>query len=423
MEYIWGPLSDADISSLKERYQADLMPRLSSSHKPKTPDKVEMRQLAAAIGIIAQPEFHDLSVLPKVTGLHELHFAHIDFSALPIDELFNGGLEEVIFEDIDAGFILRRQESGVRLFTRNPSLLKELESLDAPEYWGHDELQRFLTSVTAGDFAVTHLSLGNSHLTAQPILDLLKTLPDGGWYLKDSSGSRGYHVVKLELRDGNIVDLRAPATAERLFAEAGNDTQNVDPAVALALIVGSVFGRRALISNALLEKEIPTEVVGGVRAEPRALFAFSGGEPSYLCGYSKRTAADSISVNIAQGGEGEAYRTTFSNIIRHYTGLEGEALEVATETAVRRFKQQSSEFASAYINLARTKDYRYGPLFAVDLAPVWNKETSEIEFVLMEVQPEPMTSGALGVLPADEQAQVDLFNERMAKLEELEARC
>ncbi len=94
--------------------------------------------------------------------------------------------------------------------------------------------------------------------------------------------------------------------------------------------------------------------------------------------------------------------------------MSSEDIDCAVEETVGTLKQQAGAFALEFARVAQERSFFYGPVFAIDVCPVWNAANQKIEFHLLEVQAEPGTEGAAGNIPPDEQLAVDEYNQRVA---------
>lgn len=387
-----------------------------SSHKPVTADKVESREMAASVGILPQPEWFDLRNCLNFQ-CHRVSFKGISFTNLPLADLFDNTnqLKAIQFEDPKKGFRISARDNSFVIETENPQVERILGKSGTE--LREEELLIRLAQLSDSPYSVTHFSTSNDQIRREQLRDILLTLDDGVWFLKSVDGARGNHVVKMKIEGGNITSSSVSELQKDLFQEkTGKNYNETEPVE----IVEHMFCPRnsdlVAVTKGIIEKGINTESVDGVLSEQRVVFAFNG-EPYYLCSYSKVIAGKDRLPNLSQGGEGEAVRTSFERILRAHN-IPEENVESKIQETVERLKSSVTEFAIAFNREAKERGYHYGPVFAVDVCPVWNEEKQQIDYTLLEVQPGPGTEGAAGNVPEDEQQLIDDYNRGIEEFED-----
>jgi len=383
-----------------------------------TADKYQTREMARAIAIFEQPDYRSV---PIVNGAepHRLCFTHIDFSSLPLEQLPTIGaakgseIAALVFENDTAGFVVTSAGSRLQVRSDNPEIQAALRlDADGLGEFEPEALRAALMQLTASSYTVTHVSDANPHLGPEIVRAELRGLPGGTYFVKDKDGSRGNQVIKIRTEQGEIAEARIPELPRSVFLQHnGKPAEEATPRE----IVDFMLRSSGPLQSPLIESGIPTEKIDGVLTEFRVVFVFEGGEPRYLMAYSKvtRDEAGDVVPNRSQGGEAEPLRTSLRRILSARIPRTSDELDADVESHARRLKDEVQDFALKFAVLARERSFFYGPVFAVDLCPVWNARHQGIDFHLLEVQAGPGTEGAAGNLPPDEQLMVDEYNRRV----------
>jgi hypothetical protein len=385
-------------------------------------DKVQMRQMAAEVGVLKQPLWRPLSSFNGAEP-HTISFTGFDFSKLPLEELQSSDakVRSLLFESLEQGFRIAAYHDVFVVESRASLVRSVLGITNTHLELSREELTERLAQLEKSSFKVKHLASFNPTLSTDILRSELRHEPDGMYFLKDINGSRGYHVARIHLKDGAVTQVDLPACHYEMMSNRGiNLCRPPAPSELFEYLTSSEDPIGAPIKNPMIERAIATQTIEGVWAEPRALF-YSNGGPVYLCSYSKLgREAHNVVPNRAQGGDAEPIYNSFHRILSARTELRGAELEVAIANTIARYKDQVQLFAREYMRVANKQLRFYGPLYAIDVCPVWAEEAGEIEFYLLEVQAGPGTVGAYGNLPQDEQAHVDRYNREVEERESME---
>ena len=390
-----------------------------SRNKPQTADKIFTRVLAGKIDLIKQPEWHSLAHIPSYKG-SDIIFQNIDLSLLPIarDQDTESLPHTIIFEDQKSGFVLNYKSGFYTLQSNNQRVLEafshQLDNLKP------SQVEAQLKILSSKGFSIQSIVHDTSSLRREFLIETFTKLPDGKWFVKDVDGSLGNHVASFEIKVGKIIEIDIPTSqkdryyehTDKSYAESSLEEQ-------LDFVFTGKDQTFPMIDSAILEKAIPTEKIKGIIAEPRVCMFYENARPKYLCSYSKCSIQDQTEVNKAQGGESESVENSFKRILRKRNVSE-DRLATLVEQSINKMKEQATEFALEFNSLIKERNFHYGPLFAIDLCPVWNAKAQEIDFVLLEVQPEPGTVGVKGNIPPDEVKAVHAYDESISNLYDFE---
>ncbi len=157
------------------------------------------------------------------------------------------------------------------------------------------------------------------------------------------------------------------------------------------------------IETPILEEEIPvaryTTKVGREKCEFRAIF--QGIEsPQLVATYAKASLKD-IAANISIAGRGRHTVQVIRGIMQQNLSGTLEQAEINTKAAqtLKRFEETVGNFARQFT--AELTDPTKLQDFAVDTVPVWNEQTQNIDFYLLEVQ---YSYGYTGLAAVDPEA-------------------
>jgi hypothetical protein len=378
-------------------------PRKPRQGKAQTLNKLEGRLAAESLGVLMQPEFHDLTYIlgpDKVI----VQISSIDYSNLPLERLFSTDYQLTIINvDLgDARLTFAKESGGVAMrYQQGSEASQEVKVHSLKQLQQTPIFQQTLHSPRS------YVTRGLAELRVAQFFEKLSSLDDGIWFLKDVNGSCAHSVVKLELSQGVVTKVDCSSYAEECWSKlVAAGTPNTAPAK-LAYLVSSL-NPLPTIYWALLERAIPSERIEGRLAEPRLLFYFDG-PVKYLCSWSKVAQPGELFPNRSQGGGAEPTRDSVARIVKRHRP---EA--VVTEDQVNKHRAdlitKVSEFATAFGDFSGDCQLHYGPLFAIDVALVWNQELGCIDPWLIEIQSGPGSEDTIGMLPDDEQQHVDEYN-------------
>lgn len=253
--------------------------------------------------------------------------------------------------------------------------------------------------------------------------DLMGTLrsafrEEGTYYLKSARTSGGQGILRVSHRDGDLaIETESPDAvliledlyemycscgevwSEPCFRESAKQLRQgfEDPAL---YILARYIER---MDCPIIEREVPGERVFSERerAEFRLIF-----QDEKLAGMYTKVSPRDIAANISLSGRGVAAPEVLADIFaRRLLGRSPEEIQSATEHAVARLQEVSTKFAHQLIEHFKTEGQILDD-FAIDLIPVWNEETQDLNLYLLEVQ---YSYGYSGLTAVDSVAAHDVW--------------
>jgi hypothetical protein len=391
--YLWGPI-DSDITSKIALFHENQL-----GVERRFIGKIMQRELAREIGIFKQPiEWHDLRSL-RLEQEHTIRFSKIDFSNLPVEELFAQGanVNVILFDDVDNGFALVRDGNHcVKLLSHNQGI-HDSAAFQSGLFNSPAEIRQFLTKLSQS-FVLEKYAYNSDYESSEPIVQAIKKLADGTWYLKSNFGTLAEKVVKLSLLNGKIVSSERPKAIERQTQEQSYHLARTSPEERVRNLLS---GR---LDSPFIEREVDSFAISKeTKAEPRAVFAVINGKPVLLFIISKKSN-DNVAANLAQGGVAESIEATIVRIAKENQCLGSMGLNEFVEKEIINLTNACNRFAVRFFELLNEKDLPKMEIFSLDLIPDWNNDENCIDYWLVEVQDFPDVSGALTTVS---QAQLD----------------
>lgn len=392
------------IPSAKEVYHSDVS---ASERIWAERDKVADRRLAEEIGILKQPRYLDSRDFNR--SLQSISYSTIDLSAFPRDEaILNaqpGQDKIVVFENAWKGFCILHVEGKAFVASFNPRIDAAIQSagLHVPnETLNAKAFEEFLSSLERDQhiFSKSVVEEGGSQtsdhhrsIDATALAQLVASHNEGPLYLKSARTSGGTCILKIwrDPTEGLVIESNSPEIKERLsrmestlrkllaFPNSpqfliGQAGSALEPTKFLEGLIHSVHAP-------ILEEEIPMAPCMKGRAEPRIIYQRGGDLKLERTGTYCKYSESNVAANVALGGRGISVEEAIQHILI--------AQEVEPSKLAEEVERTQSALFKAADEFALEFGKRHGTWlrqFAVDIAFVWNKETSQLDFYLIEVQ-------------------------------------
>jgi len=381
-------------------------------------DKIFDRDFSVESGIFENPKSLDLRWLQNLGLEQAITFKIRGFAGFPVKKIVKsiGERKSFIFENVVDGFSIRTDGKGIVISSRNP-LAKEAirETMDVKD--PEKRIREFLRNLAMRDYSVT--KIGWQEVDLNPLYDAI-LMTKNPLYLKASSTGGGWMVarlwrdengrVALKSDDGKFAELEqyVQELAQRSFDICKKRLEHLIDAHAAKMVVdnekkilkkcekrlrdGNFSGMLLSeyfysVPNLIIEAEIAGEKVDGRRVEFRFICQknlIDGEEtaqvPFGIFAYTKVSGGNQeVSANISLGGHGEPVVDTLRGIYRQKLPVSEEVLCGIAEDEYARLGDKCRKFADLVYEKSGNFD------FAIDIIPVFNKETGALDFYFLEM--------------------------------------
>lgn len=371
-------------------------------------DKVSDRRLAQEIGILHQPAFLDTRDFNR--PLPVVYYSHVDLTQFPRGEDIRTPVEGenkiIIFENLWKGFAIFHMEGKVFLSSFNPTIANHLKTLDLHQPHDHIDnktFNEFLGLTEKVPTLGTRTLVSNDHkdinqvdhrsFDAHALTKLISEHDDGPLYLKSARTAGGKSILKIyrDPAEGLVIESNSPEVTER-YSERLNrlskfashtDMPQVILDGAAKLLEPTTFLRdyAIQIEAPILEAGIQMAPCKGGRAEARMIYQTDKAGTLERTGAYCKFSQTQVAANISLGGHGMAVDEAIHHILIAQ-GVDASDLPAQTTKTLERLTNDVDAFAGEY----RQRKGDTLNEFAIDVAFVWNKETTQVDFYLIEVQ-------------------------------------
>ena len=399
-------------------------------------DKVSDRRVAEEIGILRQPAFLDTRDFNR--PLPVVNYSHVDLREFPrgkeVRTPVEGENKIVILENLWKGFAIFHLEGKVFLSSFNPKVATHLKNLELDQ--PHDTIEEKKFNEILGlieklpNFGTrTLVSNDNGQINqvdhrsfdANALAKLISEHDDGPLYLKSARTAGGKSILKIfrDPSEGLVIESNSPEVTEKYssrLTRLSNFTSRPDtPLVivehAVKLLEPATFLRdyAIQIEAPILEAGIPMAPCKGGRAEARIIYQADNAGTLERTGAYCKFSQTQVAANVSLGGHGMAVDEAIHHILIGQ-GVDAKDIPHLAKDTLERLTKDVDAFAHEYRN-RKGESLRE---FAVDVAFVWNDQTAQVDFYLIEIQRGFAFEGLKQVDPEAAQVVEQRRTERLA---------
>jgi hypothetical protein len=371
-------------------------------------DKVSDRRLAHEIGILHQPAFLDTRDFNR--PLPVVHYSQIDLRDFPVDnktlEPIAGENRIIILENLWKGFAVFHLEGKAFVSSFNPAidaLIKGFELHEPQTVLSRESFEGMLRAIEGRqDFGTrTLIPAETSEINhyehrsfdAKALVQLLTEHVDGPLYLKSARTAGGKDILKIwrDPQEGLVVESNSDDVVNRYADRIARMEKLLSLQQTIKVLVkqwaGALTPQRILeeyvsqMEAPIVEAAIPMAPCNGGRAEARIIYQTDRKGALARTGAYCKFSKTQVAANVSLGGHGITVEDAINHMLNGQN-VDARTLQNEAKTTLERLMRDVDAFAHEFRRRKETTLDEFG----VDVAFVWNKETSQVDFYLIEVQ-------------------------------------